>query len=180
VRAIGEWPDASVIRATDDGANRKEETMKRILIATDGSPSAREAIDFGLELALEQEAEVIFVHVAPAVDVVPMSGFGNAGALPHELSAADRAPLAEAASLADERGVRAKTELLTGDPVDEIVAYADSIDAELIVAGSNGRGAIASALLGSVSRGVLRETLRPVLVVRGAAKRVEAPVATVT
>ena len=32
--------------------------MNRILIATDGSASAQEAVDFGLELAREQHAAV--------------------------------------------------------------------------------------------------------------------------
>jgi nucleotide-binding universal stress UspA family protein len=36
---------------------------------------------------------------------------------------------------------------------------------------------VASALLGSVSRGILREARRPVLVVRGAAARREAALA---
>ena len=58
--------------------------------------------------------------------------------------------------------------LASGVPVDEIVACADSIDADMIVVGSHGRGAIATAFLGSVSRGVLHEARRPVLVVRGA------------
>ena len=65
----------------------------------------------------------------------------------------------------------AHTRLLRGDPADEIVAYADTVDADLIVVGSRGHGAVASALLGSVSRGILREARRPVLVVRGAAAR---------
>ena len=67
--------------------------------------------------------------------------------------------------------------MLRGDPVDEIVAYADTVDADLIVVGSRGHGAVASALLGSVSRGVLREARRPVLVVRAAAARHEAALA---
>ena len=149
--------------------NPKEDAMKKILIATDGSPSAREAVEFGVELAEEQGAEAIFVHVAPALDVLPSAGFGWAPAVPHEVTEHDWTPLEEAAALAEERGIGAKTTVLRGDPVDEIVTYADSIDADLIVVGSRGHGAIASALLGSVSRGVLHEARRPVLVVRAQA-----------
>ena len=146
--------------------------MDRILIATDGSPSAQEAVDFGLELAADQGAAVTFVHVVPAVDVVPAGGFGLTGAVPHELTEArQRARWTRRRARAEEAGVTAYTRLLRGDPVDEIVAYADTVDADLIVVGSRGHGAVASALLGSVSRGILREARRPVLVVRGAAAR---------
>jgi len=141
--------------------------MKKILIATDGSDEAREAVDFGLELADEHAAQVVFVHVAPAVDVVPTSGFGMTGAVPHELTDYDWSPLTDARALAEERGVDARTQMLRGETADEIVAYADTIDADLIVVGSRGHGTLASALLGSVSRGVLREARRPVLIVRG-------------
>lgn len=65
--------------------------------------------------------------------------------------------------------MRATTKLLRGDTVDEIVVYADSLDVDLIVVGSQGYGALASALLGSVSRGVLSESKRPVAVIRGLA-----------
>jgi nucleotide-binding universal stress UspA family protein len=147
--------------------------MKTILIATDGSPSAREAVEFGLELAAEQGSNVTFVTVAPGVDVVPMGGFG-AVSVPHELTDNEELPLDEARELAEQAGVRAHQRLLQGDPADEIVAFADVIDANLIVVGSRGHGALASALLGSVSRGILSETRRPVLVVRGAAERIAA------
>jgi nucleotide-binding universal stress UspA family protein len=141
--------------------------MKKILIATDGSEESRQAVDFGLELADEQAAPVVLVHVAPAVDVVPTSGFGMTGAVPHELTDYDWSPLTEARALAEELGIDVRTQMLRGDTVDEIVAYADTVDADLIVVGSRGHGALASALLGSVSRGVLHEARRPVLVVRG-------------
>lgn len=143
--------------------------MKKILIATDGSASSAEAVGFGIELAAEHEAELIFVHVVPEVDVVPAAAFGMTGAIPHEASAYDRELLDDAAAVAAEHGVASTTALLRGDTVAEIVAFADSHDVDLIVVGTRGHGAIAGALLGSVSRGILRETKRPVLVVRPAA-----------
>jgi nucleotide-binding universal stress UspA family protein len=63
--------------------------------------------------------------------------------------------------------------LLQGHPADEIVAYADSIGADMIVVGSRGPRGVASPLLGSVSRDVLTESRRPVLVVRGSTAPVE-------
>ena len=143
--------------------------MTKILVATDGSGSAAEALEFGIELATEHDAELILVHVVPAVDLVPMSGFGIGGAFPHQPTIEDRELLEDAAAVAEEHDVRTTTVLLTGNTVDEIVAYADSHNVDLIVVGSRGHGTIATALLGSVSRGILGESKRAVLVVRGGA-----------
>jgi nucleotide-binding universal stress UspA family protein len=152
--------------------------MKRILVATDGSPSATEAVAFGVELAAEHRAELIFVHVVPKLDVVPARGFGAiGGAFPHELTEHDRTLLDEAAAVAAEHEVVSTTAMLRGDTVDEIVAYADSCHVDLIVVGSRGHGGIASALLGSVSRDILSESKRPVLIVRAAAVAAPADVA---
>src|SRR5688500_16886038 len=93
--------------------------MNKILVATDGSDSAAEAVEFGIELAAEHEAELILVHVVPALDVVPASGFGIAGAFPHEPSRDDRELLEDAAGRAEEHDVVATTVLLAGDTVDE-------------------------------------------------------------
>jgi nucleotide-binding universal stress UspA family protein len=142
--------------------------MKKILVATDGSPSSTEAVAFGVELAAEHASELIFVHVVPTLDVVPATGFGIGGAFPHEVSDYDRTLLDEAAAVAAEHEIFSTTAILRGDTVDEIVAHADSHDVDLIVVGSRGHGPIASALLGSVSRGVLAESKLPVLIVRAA------------
>ena len=104
----------------------------------------------------------------PAIDSVPAGGFGmTCGAIPHDVTDEDRATLEVAVDLAADRGLPVTTELLRGPAVREIVAFADEHDADLIVVGSRGHGALTTALLGSVSLGVLRHTTRPVLVVRG-------------
>lgn len=146
--------------------------MNKILIATDGSESSAEAVDLGLELAAEQEAAVIFVHVAPVYDLIPIPGFGMTGSaprVPHPIDELDRAPLEEAEHRAEERGVGASSKLLVGNAADEIVTFADSEDVDLIVIGSRGHGTLASALLGSVSREVLSHSRRPVVIVRARA-----------
>ena len=94
----------------------------------------------------------------------------------HVLDEHDRIPLDKAVQRADERGLEARTKLLTGNPAKEIVGYADSIDADLIVVGSHWHAPSRARLLGSVSRGVLRRTQCPVLIVREVPQLVEAAV----
>jgi nucleotide-binding universal stress UspA family protein len=155
--------------------------MKRILIATDGSPSALEAVEVGLDFAEEHGAWPFFIHVAPALEVLPVGGcaFGIGAAVPHEPNEHDEAPLDTAAQLAAARHIDSVTRLASGNPVEEIIRYADAIEADLIVVGSRGHGAVSSVLLGSVSRGVLHRASRPVAVVRGAPEHAEAIAAAV-
>ena len=140
--------------------------METILIATDGSEESERAVELGLELAAEQDARVVLVHVllpeawewqGPA-PIYPRAVFHDA--------AEDESVLAPAMRLAAERGVPASAELVSGDPVAEIVKAGEQFDADLLVLGSRGLGRVKAALLGSVSRGVLKESKRSVLVVR--------------
>ena len=147
--------------------------MKQILIATDGSPSAQEAVDVGLELAKEQGADVTFVHVTPADEY--RGGRGGTHALAHteEIDESETA-LKEAAEAADVAGVSYALERFSGETVETIVALADTKSADMIVLGCRGRNTVASAILGSVSQGVLHHAKRPVLVVKTARTPAEA------
>ena len=141
--------------------------MKQILIATDGSPSSQEAVDVGLELAKEQGADVTFVHVVYADEFT--GGRGGTQAITHTEEVDDsEAVLKAAGRSAEEAGVSYALERVSGETVEAIVAFADAQDADLIVVGSRGRNHLATALLGSISLGVLRHANRPVLVVKTA------------
>ncbi|HEY2372123.1 MAG TPA: universal stress protein [Gaiellaceae bacterium] len=144
--------------------------MTTIVIATDGSPQAREAVEYGLELAEAEEANAVLLQVMPPTDWTRLDRGGLLRPLVAELRLRDAPALAEASELAADRGVPCTAEIVAGRPADEIVAYADSIGADLIVMGSRGRGAVTGALLGSVSRDVLHESRTPVVVVPSAAR----------
>jgi nucleotide-binding universal stress UspA family protein len=154
--------------------------MNRILIATDGSPSAREAIELGLELAHDEQAKVTFVHVLPPSQWELVGLYAAPGVVARLPNLAEEdpeaaKPLQEALALAEETGVPAKVELRAGYLAEEVVRTADTLDADLIVVGSRGLGAFKGALLGSVSSDVVRRAKRPVLIVRGAHVREEVP-----
>jgi nucleotide-binding universal stress UspA family protein len=141
--------------------------MKRVLVATDGSVTAADAIGFAVDFASAREAELTFVHVVPTVEFLATTGSDDVhGVLRHEPTEHDHALLRDAAALAAEHGVAATTVLLGGSTAAEIVAHAEACGADLIVIGSRGHGPVASALLGSVALGVLHASKQPVLVVR--------------
>lgn len=140
--------------------------MKKILIATDGSEAARAGVDAGLELAEDEGAEAVLVHVASILDFA--ARLDEKGCVPPDRvpRAEDDPILCEAMELAKSRGVPARPELLIGYPPKQILRLAADIGADLIVVGSRGLGRFKSAVLGSTSREVLAHADRPVLVIR--------------
>jgi nucleotide-binding universal stress UspA family protein len=143
--------------------------MKRVVIACDGSAGSREALEQGVELARAAGAIATLVYVRHA----PLPLVGDPfyeRALNGELRRG-RDILDDARALAAGAGVPAETELLEGDPAEQIVELARLRGAALIVVGCRDRGAIAEALLGSVSRAIVHDADRPVLVAKRRGRR---------
>ena len=136
-------------------------------MAVDFSEASPEVVEWAARLALGLRAELTLVHVAepdPAFvgyDAGPQS---VRDARAHEFRSAHRR-IQELADGLRERGVSAKALLVQGPTVETLVAEARRERAEVVVVGSHNRGALAKALLGSVSEGVLRAGCCPVLVV---------------
>ena len=138
--------------------------MGTILIGTDGSEASNAAVAEAIDLARRLDAKLIVAAVRPPVPDYLGEPLYQAR-LSDDLARARRA-LDEARRLVERAGVEAEYELLEGDPAKEVAKLAEAPDADLVVVGTRGIGAVAGSLLGSVSAGVVRRSHRPVVVVR--------------
>lgn len=140
--------------------------MKSILLATDGSAAADEALHVAVELASETHATL---HVV-AVHTHPTPGRGGPIAILEIESAAGAESIAsQAVAAARAAGLEASSHTphgFYGDVVDSILAIAEREGAELIVVGSRGLNAVEGVIMGSVSRALVRRAAIPVTVVR--------------
>jgi nucleotide-binding universal stress UspA family protein len=141
--------------------------VERIIAAIDFSPVSGAVVGHAAAVARAFSAQLVLLHVAaPDPDFV---GF-DAGpqtvrdARAHQLREEHRGLQDRAAELRDE-GIDAEASLVPGPTVDTILERAEHLNADLVVLGSHGHGAVYRALAGSVSEGVLRRAKCPVLVV---------------
>jgi nucleotide-binding universal stress UspA family protein len=140
--------------------------MKPIVLATDGSPTAVEAAAKAIELARALDAPLVIATVCQ-VGYEPV-GLAYAPVIP-DLDQVGHQKAVEvvegAAQPARAAGIDTETIVCRGIPAQEICAIAEAADAQLIVVGSHGWGAMRRAVFGSVSTSVLHHARRPVLVV---------------
>ncbi|HSD00897.1 MAG TPA: universal stress protein [Gaiellales bacterium] len=136
-----------------------------ILVAIDDSAHAARALDEALDLARAQRSRLTIMCVAARGAWRLMAG-PYAGMMPtqEDVDEAAERTIAEARRRAGDE-IPVTTVVSRGSPGDAILARAREGNHDLIVMGSRGRGAAASALLGSVSHHVLHHGRIPVLIV---------------
>ncbi|ELY61891.1 universal stress protein [Natronolimnohabitans innermongolicus] len=129
-----------------------------VLVPTDGSDGTRQSITHGLTIA-EQ-----FGGTVHALSVVPE---GPLGTLQSDaaIDVADRA-VTRVETEAVRAGVPVQTTVETGVPHEEIIAYADEYDIDMIVMGTQGRTGLDRVLVGSVTERIVRMADVPVVTVR--------------
>jgi len=144
------------------------EGFTRILVATDFSPTSEGAWLVARRLAKRLGAEVVVLHVlveAPLFSEGPFT-MKHARNVFEAARAWVEKTLGEWAATATTGGVPARWTVRTGVPYKEIVTAAESERPDLIVMGTQGRGGLDRALLGSVAEKVIRLAPCPVLTVR--------------
>ena len=145
--------------------------MQKLLVATDGSEGASNAIDLVARIPHRSTAEVRVVHVlergAPffeTADVDP-DDLETSEEIAQEIAAQGEEIARAAAERLSATGWRTSTIIRSGSLADEIVAEADDFDADVVVLGATGlRGG--AGRLGRTARRVLRRTQRAVVFAR--------------
>jgi nucleotide-binding universal stress UspA family protein len=138
--------------------------MKTILIATDGSAPAGQALDVAIDIAKQTGATLQVLSVRPPV-MAGRAGAGPAILEVEELTGAEHISEAGAAH-AREAGVDATAHIAHGDVVESIADAATAFGADMLVVGSRGHGPLTGAVLGSVSHALVRRSPVPVTIVR--------------
>jgi nucleotide-binding universal stress UspA family protein len=143
-----------------------------VLFCYDGSEGSRAAMQAAAELVAHPAPAVVLTIWQPAAVLLAKAGGFGGGYLSNEDQVDEEQE--KLAHDAAEEGVQrahargydasARVEQAMDSPGRLIVEIADELDARLIVCGRRGRGAVTSALLGSVSHAVLAHAGRPVLI----------------
>lgn len=140
---------------------------KNILVPTDLSEGAEQALDYACELARTLDATVHLLNVIgiPILGV-PELGVALTSTMIDSLIADNQAALDAAVAKRAGQARFGEVMLRTGDARDLINHAAKEIGADLIVMGTHGRRGVTRALLGSIAETVVRSAPCPVLTVR--------------
>ncbi len=138
--------------------------FQKILIATDFSPAAEHAVDYGVELALTLGARVHVVHaydlpiptVHPYQVAVPDPFIRACWRQAHER-------LDETVARVREQGVEADSKLSEVPAAEAIAHEAEASGCDLVVMGTRGNRGLKRMLLGSVAEHTVRLAKCPVL-----------------
>jgi nucleotide-binding universal stress UspA family protein len=140
---------------------------KRVVVPLDGSPVAEGMLRFIVDIAGPLDLEVVLLRVIRILQPQVTETLRSALLESVEQNTADaRAYLAPLAENLRTRGIRVRTEVRHGEPVDEIVDGAREAGADLIAMTTHGRSGLGRLLFGSVAEAVLRQAEIPVFLMR--------------
>ena len=162
--------------------------MKRILVPIDFSDVTAPVINLARQLAKALDAEIHLIHVkeltptafaagmlesglAGMPELEPVSGVPGSGfdSMPQTIPESDsqKSQLVRWQQEIEQAGIKVTMHQPTGPVAEEILDQADALNADLIVMGRHGHGAMYHLLVGSATEGVLKHATRPVLLVSG-------------
>ena len=142
--------------------------MRKILVAYDGSPHSKQALNWAIDLSLLSEARVVAVKVFEGSQFLIASDTTAHKVVEtlERLRREDQELLDEAVAIGKSRGVTVTGESLHGNIAEQIISYAREHGIDLILVGTKGHGVLEELLMGSVTRNLISLAHIPVLVVK--------------
>jgi len=141
--------------------------ISKIVVGLDGSDGAMQAARMAVEIAAKFEAKVLLYYVVPPVALPPEAGGAEMTIIESNRSAGEEV-LASVKKAIAQPGLEVETAIGFGPAAETLADMAAAQNADLVVVGSRGRGAVARVLLGSVADRLSHICNRPLLIVHGA------------
>lgn len=145
--------------------------IKRIMVALDNSKIADKVMAQAVDLARVYQAQLFAVSV---INYSVLSDIDNVSNTPTPLmteaiytwTSSFQEILDRCRDLARDKRVEVFHEMLSGNPAEEIIKYADANEIDLIVMGHIGKTATAGFLMGSVSQKVSAHSKMSVMIIK--------------
>ncbi|MGM7719271.1 universal stress protein [Metabacillus sp. Hm71] len=162
--------------------------FERIVVAFNSSEDGKEALELGIQLSKQLDADLSVVHIQKKAllddnnnfgTMIPTSSYEGENTRhfpvipdPVEHTGAEEydketmAIQSEARRMLDHHQASGEVTILDGDPSDVIVSFARENNADLIVVGSRDHSGLKRLLFGSVSEKVSQQSSIPVLIAK--------------
>ena len=137
--------------------------MKKLLVPTDFSPNAKNALHFAIEMANRFDSEITLLHMYQVYSTGGM--FVSVERYMKENIGERMLGLISDAERRLKAGARIDTKLIRGESAGIIAEVAEQSGYDLIVMGTQGASGLAGVFLGSTTEAVMRRTRVPVLAI---------------
>ncbi len=138
--------------------------VENIVVPVDFSEKYQKLVDYAVYMANSLFAKLHFLYVAEALSGNAMLGMPISVEFRLQYEANARERMDRLVDDLEGHTPGSTGQIITGEPVQEIVKFAESIPADLIIISTHGSKGLESILLGSVARRVVKHAHCPVLV----------------
>lgn len=138
--------------------------IRTILVALDGSTPSERALAMAEDSAAAHSARLILTTVLERM-VLLAGEFTTLQDPTPEAQEVARRELEQTVSALTARGRRAEACVAVGEPCATLLELAGRYEADVILTGRSGKGAVARVVLGSVTTSLLHRSSKPILVV---------------
>lgn len=139
--------------------------MKSILVATDFSNGAQNAVKYAKEIAIKKSQKLIYVHIINLPIVDPMVSSNVVAETIDDLKANSDAKFAELLAKDKEEGINSDYKVSFDDIIGLIEEIGKTEDIDLVVVGKTGHRTFLDRILGSTAQGLINQIKYPLLVV---------------